>query len=89
MFNEEEGITLIIKREIAELNSLDYKEIWKWLILTVHSNLSAIGFLAAITNKLAESGISVNVVSAYYHDHLFVPKTQADQAMILLEELSS
>jgi hypothetical protein len=49
--------------------------------LTVHSSLEAVGFLAAITARLAETGISVNVVSAFYHDHLFVPHDRADEAL--------
>ncbi|MFX0124444.1 MAG: ACT domain-containing protein [Candidatus Hodarchaeota archaeon] len=89
MFKEEEGITLIVERKVAEFNSLAYSRIWAWIILSVHSDLSAIGFLAAITKKLAKSGISVNIISAYYHDHLFVPVEQANEAMILLEGLSS
>ena len=89
IFKEEEGFTLIMKREIADSNSFAYSGIWSQIILSVHSNLTAIGFLAEITNKLAKSGISVNVVSAFYHDHLFVPFEQAHKAMILLEDLSS
>ena len=87
MFAEEEGITLIIKKEVAENNSLAYSGIWGWIILTVHSDLSAVGFLAAITEKFTKSGVSVNVVSAYYHDHLFVPIDKQNEAMLLLEEL--
>ncbi|MFX1506267.1 MAG: ACT domain-containing protein [Promethearchaeota archaeon] len=89
MFQEKEGISLILKKKDADLNSLVYEGVWSWIILSVHSDLSAIGFLAAVTNKLAKSGISLNVVSAFYHDHLFVPLEQAHKALILLEELSS
>ena len=56
--------------------------------LTVHSSLDAVGFLAAITTKLAQSGISVNPVSAFYHDHLFVPVNRADEAVSLLREFT-
>lgn len=55
---------------------------------SVHSSLSAVGFLAAITGKLAERGISVNPVSAYDHDHLFVPVSRSDEVMELLQEFS-
>ena len=50
---------------------LPFDGTWAWITLTVHSSLSAVGFLAAITTRLAGEGISVNPVSAYYHDHLF------------------
>jgi hypothetical protein len=87
-FYEEEGVTLIVKRIIAEQNSLPFSDVWAWITLTVHSDLAAIGFLATITSKLAKAGISVNVVSAYYHDHLFVPIEKIDLSLQLLLELS-
>ena len=58
------------------------------ITLTVHSALDAVGFLAAITARLAEAGISVNAVSAFHHDHLFVPVDRADEAMALLQNMS-
>lgn len=87
-FKEEEGVTAIIERKTADANSLAYHGVWKMITLTVHSDLSAIGFLARITNRLAREGISSNVVSAYYHDHLFVPAGKADKAMDALKKLS-
>ena len=56
----------------------------RMITLDVHSALDAIGFLAAVATLLAKAGISVNAVSAYYHDHLFVPREKADEAMRLL-----
>jgi hypothetical protein len=55
------------------------------MTLTVHSSLEAVGFLAAITARLAEAGISVNAISAFCHDHLFVPEDRADEALARLE----
>ncbi|MEJ2607809.1 MAG: ACT domain-containing protein [Anaerolineales bacterium] len=72
-FFEAEGVSIILDEEEARDCDLPYDSIWACITLDVHSSLNAVGFLAAITNKLAEAGISVNPVSAYYHDHLFVP----------------
>ncbi|MGV0026963.1 ACT domain-containing protein [Phormidesmis priestleyi] len=58
------------------------------ITLSIHSSLEAIEFLAAITTKLAENGISVNAVSAYYNDHLFVSVENVDRAFQLLLEMS-
>jgi len=52
--------------------------------LTVHSALDAVGFLAAITARLAAAGISVNTVSAFFHDHLFVPAERAEETVEIL-----
>ena len=88
LFKENEGTTLIIEREKADAATLSYTSIFCLITLSVHSSLEAIGFLAAITNKLAEHNISVNPVSAYYHDHLFVPVSRAREAITLLKEFS-
>lgn len=87
-FRELEGMTLILTRQEAERVNIDYKLVFKMITLQVHSSLEAVGFIAAIANKLAENGISVNVVSAYYHDHLFVSSEKAEQVMQLLAEMS-
>ena len=87
-FREQEGTTLVILREEAEAAGLRHAFASRLITLTVHSALDAVGFLAAITARLAEAGISVNAVSAYHHDHLFVPVDRADDAMALLHEMS-
>ena len=88
IFREREGVTLILTREEAERYQLDYAYCARMITLTVHSSLAAVGFLAAITEKLAEQAISVNAISAYYHDHLFVPVERAHDAMLILKNLA-
>ncbi len=87
-FRELEGITLIITKQQAEQANINYEFVCRMITLLVHSSLEAVGFLAAITNKLAENEISVNAVSAYYHDHLFIPVDKAEQAIQILTEMS-
>ncbi len=86
-FREQEGTTLVAPREEAEAAGLNHAFASRLINLTVHSALDAVGFLAAITARLAEAGISVNVVSAFHHDHLFVPCDRADEAMALLQNM--
>lgn len=87
-FREQEGTTLVILLEEAEAAGLRYAFPSRLITLTVHSALDAVGFLAAITARLAETGIWMNAVSAFHHDHLFVPADRADDAMAALQTLS-
>jgi hypothetical protein len=86
-FREPEGITLILAKSAANAAHLDFAFPSRLITLTVHSSLDAVGFLAVITEKLAAAGISVNAVSAYYHDHLFVPIEKAGLAMEVLQQI--
>ncbi|WP_229764900.1 ACT domain-containing protein, partial [Vibrio cholerae] len=43
---------------------------------------------AAFATKLAEHGISANVIAGYYHDHIFVQKEKAQQALQALGEFA-
>ena len=79
----------MIRQEEAERIGLSHQFPSCLITLTVHSSLEAIGFLAAITARLAEAGISVNAVSGFYHDHLFVPVQRADDALGLLRNMSA
>ncbi|MBW7965836.1 ACT domain-containing protein [Bradyrhizobium sp. BR 10261] len=87
-FREQEGTTLVVPCEEAEAAGLNPAFPSRLITLTVHSALDAVGFLAAITARLAAAGISVNAVSAFHHDHLFVPDDRADEAMALLRDMS-
>jgi uncharacterized protein len=88
IFREPEGTTLVVRRDEAESAGLPCQFASRLITLTVHSSLEAVGFLAAITGRLAEAGISVNAVSAYYYDHLFVPDHRADEALDILQAMS-
>jgi hypothetical protein len=86
-FREEEGVTLILERDIAEGAGLAYVYESRMITLSVHSSLEAVGFLAVITKALAVADISVNAVSAYYHDHLFVQLEKVELALGVLNRL--
>jgi len=87
-FREAEGASLVLKRQDADRAGLACESVFRMITLRVHSDLDAVGFLAAIAGRLASAGIAVNPVSAYYHDHLFVPTADADRALALLADLS-
>ncbi|MEM8900169.1 MAG: ACT domain-containing protein [Bacteroidota bacterium] len=87
MFHEKEGLTLILHKRQADLLGLSYYAIMKWISLTVHSSLEAVGLTAAISNALARANISCNVVAAYFHDHIFIPEGDEEDAMAVLRSL--
>lgn len=86
-FHEPEGITLIMEKTKAIAAGLETAFPSRMITLKVHSSLDAVGFLAVITERLAAAEISVNAISAYYHDHLFVPLEKADKAMGILQTI--
>jgi hypothetical protein len=83
-FLEDEGVTMIIPDQAAPAAGLMGVFPCRMVTLTVHSDLNAVGFLAAITTRLAAAGISVNAVSAFFHDHLFVPAGRVEETVEIL-----
>ena len=69
---EDEGLTLIKPDPSGE---------WARISLGVHSSLEAVGLTAALSARLADSGISANIVAGLFHDHLFVPWDRRDEAL--------
>jgi hypothetical protein len=86
-FREAEGISIIITQPQAVDADLPFDSTWACITLAVHSSLKAVGFLATVVDQLARAGISVNPVSGYYHDHLFVPWESRRNAIDLLEAM--
>ncbi|HGE6076844.1 TPA: ACT domain-containing protein [Vibrio cholerae] len=87
-FREPEGLTLVLEAEKAQQAGLESSALFSLIILTVHSSLEAVGLTAAFATKLAEHGISANVIAGYYHDHIFVQKEKAQQALQALGEFA-
>jgi hypothetical protein len=77
MFKESEGVTIISPATQADAAL----PTWAMITLSIHSDLQAVGFLAAITTMLAAKDIPVNAVSAFFHDHIFVPYGRRDDAL--------
>lgn len=88
-FKESEGLTLVISVEAAVQAKLAFEGTFKQITLTVHSSLEAVGLTAAVATKLADYGISANVIAAYYHDHVFVQTEKSEQALLALKEFSA
>jgi len=87
-FRESEGRTFILTEDTARKAGLAGTFHCRMITLNVHSSLEAVGFLAAITTRLAAAGMGVNPVSGFYHDHLFVPAERAAEAMTILREMA-
>lgn len=87
-FIEAEGLTVILSKSNANNAKLPYEGVFNCITLNVHSSLDAVGLTAAVSTKLSQSNISANVVAAYYHDHIFIAKKDADNALSLLKELA-
>jgi hypothetical protein len=86
---EGEGLTLVLKQEQADRAKLAYDGCFRCITLTVFSDLQAVGLTAAVAARLAERGISANVVAGYHHDHVMVPEKRAGEALELLSAFST
>lgn len=87
-FREKEGLTVILEQSAALELGLEFEYVAAWITLTIHSALDAVGLTAAFATALGNAGISCNVIAAYYHDHIFVGKDDAQKALDVLQELA-
>lgn len=87
-FREEEGMTLVLPRSAGSDLGQAIGPMTR-ITLEVHSSLEAVGLTAAVAGALAAEGISANVIAAYYHDHIFVPRASADRALAVLQKLTT
>ena len=86
---EEEGLTVVVEKHVADGAGLEYDFVAAMITLRVRSRLDAVGLTAVVSSLLAKAGISCNVVAGYFHDHLFVPVERAAEALELLRRLAS
>jgi N-acetylglutamate synthase-like GNAT family acetyltransferase len=82
---EREGLTLVLPESDAIRAGLDVLFRASWISLGVQSALAAVGLTAAVSRLLASEGIACNVIAGAHHDHLFVPATEGERALALLQ----
>ena len=85
---EPEGLTVVVRRDAADIFGLAYDYVARWITLTVHSSLEAVGLTAAFATALGREGISCNVLAGHHHDHLLVAAPDAERAMATLRRLA-
>ena len=85
---EAEGLTLVALSADLAAAGIVHQAGWARISLTVQSDLAAVGLTAAIATALTARGISANVVAGYHHDHFFVQRDRAGDAMAALWELA-
>lgn len=88
-FREREGLSVVVEESQAQAAGLRPLFRASWIVLTVPSDLAAVGLTAAVSAALTAEGISCNVIAAAHHDHLFVPVDQAERALDALHALSA
>ena len=86
-FRENEGVTVVVAEERAQLAGLRVLFRAAWITLTVHSDLQAVGLTAAVAGALTRANISCNIIAAAHHDHVFVPAESARAAIEALQAL--
>ncbi len=78
----------------GELLALQFKQArladsaCRGISLNLNSSLYAVGLLAAVSEVLAKAAMSINIVSAFHRDYIFVPASRAEEAVELLKKLA-
>ncbi len=86
---EDEGVSIIMEKEEADKWELKYDFVWRIITIITHTSLNLVGLLAKATSILAENGIPVNVISAFYHDHFLIAPNDVERAENLLKSLGN
>lgn len=85
IIQEQEGTTYIIERRKAEKYKIEFESVFKRITIKIVTSLNAVGLTAVISKRLTNLEISANIVSGFYHDHIFVPTERAKEAKRAIE----
>jgi hypothetical protein len=88
-FKEPEGWSLLLTEREAIASKLTHAFWCRGISLQIQPSLFAVGLLAAISDRLARAGISINIISAYHRDYIFVPTIRAEETLSILRKMAS
>jgi hypothetical protein len=86
-FREDEGTALVLNEADASKHGFDLSMPMSRIVLEVFSALDGVGLTAAVATALADEGIPCNMIAAYHHDNVFVPKPMARRAISALKDV--
>ena len=86
-FQEDGRVAIIAPAAYLKLQNINHEGPFAKLTIDIHTSLDLVGLTAVMATKLAEGGISANVVAAFYHDHVFVQYDLRQKAQELLVSL--
>ena len=89
IYQEPEGTSLLLSEADLARSGLPHAFFCRGISLNVNSSLYAVGFLAAVSDTLAKAAMSINIVSAFHRDYIFVPTGRAEEAVTLLKKLAA
>lgn len=87
-FQEPEGWSLLLTEQEAVSSALPLAFWCRGISLRIQPSLFVVGLLAAIADRLARAGISINIISAYHRDYIFVSTARASEALGLLRRMT-
>ncbi|MDO5747434.1 MAG: hypothetical protein Q4P66_07245 [Actinomycetaceae bacterium] len=89
VINEEPAHTALISVDDAKKHHISYEgETFTRIILDIEDALNTPGLTATIGQTLASLSIPCNIVTGYYHAHVFVPTSKAKDAIDMLNDLA-
>lgn len=86
-FKESEGLAIHASEDYLVSKGLNSEGPFAKLTIDIHTSLEMVGLTAVMAKKLADNGISANVVAGFYHDHIFVQYDLREKAIAALLEL--
>jgi hypothetical protein len=78
---------VINQSRISEADALAIERDWRIITFDAVLPFDLVGFLASVSNALAEVGVAVFVISAYSTDHLLIKELDLDKALAKLREV--
>ena len=82
--------TVIIDQSKLEENKASIEETdndWKIITFDMLLPIDMVGFIATVSNALAQEGISILWISAYSTDHLLIQESDLSKALLKLQSL--
>jgi uncharacterized protein len=91
-FREKEGASFVVSQQNIDKLPIQTSHVstglYRCITLNVYSDLESVGLTAAVTKRLTDMDVSANVIAGYFHDHILIPSSDAEKALLALTDMS-